>query len=57
MLTEYSQDVGPDPFISGQQAVVPDTETVNREALTLNWNVCVCVFLFLRAKKICFGFF
>lgn len=56
-MTEYSQDVGPDPFISGQQAVVPDTETVNREALTLYWNVCVCVFLFLRAKKICFGFF
>lgn len=29
MLAEYLQDVGPDPFISGHQTVVPDTETVN----------------------------
>lgn len=45
---EDLQDVGLKYFISGSQAVVPVTETVNQKAPTLYCNVCVraCVFVF-----------
>lgn len=58
---EDLQDVGLESFLLGSPVAVPVTETVNQKAPTLSWNVCVrarvCVFLFFRAKKICFGFF
>lgn len=38
---EDLQDVGLKYFISGSQAVVPVTETVNQKAPTLHCNVCV----------------
>lgn len=45
---EDLQDVGLKYFISGSQAVVPVTETVNQKAPTLYCNACVraCVFVF-----------
>lgn len=44
---EDLQDVGLKYFISGSQAVVPVTETVNQKAPTLYCTcVCVCVFVF-----------
>lgn len=38
---EDLQDMGLKYFISGSQAVVPVTETVNQKAPTLHCNVCV----------------
>lgn len=49
---EDLQDVGLKHFISGSQAVVPVTETVNQKAPTLHCNACACVcFCFLEPAR------